>query len=176
MQQETFFSQIMDFSLNGQSEQAVLRDLQRHPASEKVIHMDLLRIRPDRVIQVRVPLHFLNEDRCVGVRQGGGNISHNLNEVEISCLPGDLPESLDVDMENVELGQSIHLSDLTLPEGVTIVALAYGEDRDIPVVSVQVPRGGAELEEELEEMVGEAEEGEEPEASAESEDDSEPEE
>ena len=93
-------------------------------------------------MHVNVPLHFINEEQCVGVKMGGGSITHNLTEVEISCLPKDLPEFIEVDMIDVEVGTSLHLSDLALPEGVTVVALTYGEDRDIPVVGIAVRRGG----------------------------------
>ncbi|MCZ6656021.1 MAG: 50S ribosomal protein L25/general stress protein Ctc [Gammaproteobacteria bacterium] len=166
MQQEAFYSQILSVVVDGTGQQAVVRDLQRHPASDKVLHVDFLRIRADKPIQVHVPLHFINEENCVGVRQGGGNLGHNLIEVEISCLPADLPEFIEVDVENLELGHSLHLSDLVLPQGLTIVALTYGEERDIPVVSVHQPRGAAEEEGELdaeaageegEEAVGDAE-------------------
>ena len=148
MEQQAFFSQIIQLRVDGESEQAVLRDLQRHPANERVLHVDFMRVRADQPIQISVPLRFLNEDKCVGVRLSGGNISHNLIEVEIICLPAALPASLDVDIENLDLGQALHLSDLELPEGVTIVALASAEAHDIPVVSVQAPRGGLEDEEE----------------------------
>ena len=148
MEQQAFFSQIIQLQIDGQSEQAILRDLQRHPANEKVLHLDFLRVRADTPIQISVPLRFLNEDKCIGVRERGGNISHNLIEVEVTCLPAALPASLDVDVENLDLGQALHLSDLELPEGVSIVALSVGEERDTPVVSVQAPRGGLEDEDE----------------------------
>lgn len=140
MEQEAFYSQILNVVVDGNSQQAVVRDLQRHPASDKVMHVDFLRIRADKAIQVHVPLHYLNEADCVGVRMGGGLISHNLSDVEVSCLPADLPEFIEVDVENLELGQSLHLTDLVLPPGVTIVALGLGEDRDIQVVGVHQPR------------------------------------
>jgi large subunit ribosomal protein L25 len=164
MQSETFYSQILDVIVAGKSEQAVVRDMQRHPATEKVVHIDFLRIVADRAIQVSIPLHFIDEDQCIGVREGGGTIMHNITDVEISCLPGDLPEYLEVFMAQVELDQSVHLSDLALPEGVTIVALAHGVDRDTSVVSVHLPRGGADIDEELEAEAAEGEtpEGEEP--------------
>ena len=149
MEQQAFFSQIIRLSIDGKSEQAVLRDLQRHPANERVLHLDFMRVRADRAIQISVPLRFLNEDNCIGVRLSGGNISHNLIEVEISCLPADLPEYLEVDVENLDMGQTVHLSDLALPEGVSIVALS-GEEHDTPVVSIQAPRGGMEEDEEME--------------------------
>lgn len=159
MQNEAFHSQILNVVVDGAGEQAVVRDLQRDPASDKVLHIDFLRVRADRAIQVHVPLHFLNEDDCVGVRMGG-NVSHNLIEVEVSCLPADLPEFMEIDIGDLELGEALHLTDLQPPERVSIVALMYGEERNIPVVSVQAPRGGADdLEDEDGEDVGiEAEE------------------
>ncbi len=147
MKDEAFFSQILNVVVEGKGEQAVVRDLQRHPATEKVLHVDFLRISADKAIQVQVPLRFIGEDECVGVKLGGGIVSHNLTEVEISCLPADLPEYLEVFVAELDLGQTIHLSELALPEGVTIPALIHSE-RDVTVVGVQIPRGGAEEEEE----------------------------
>ncbi|MDH3641640.1 MAG: 50S ribosomal protein L25/general stress protein Ctc [Gammaproteobacteria bacterium] len=160
MQQESFYSQILNIVVDGKGQQAVVRDLQRHPATEKVQHIDFLRIRADRAIQVSIPLHFIDEDKCIGVRQDGGTIMHNMTEVEISCLPGDLPEYLEVFMAKLELNQSVHLSDLAMPDGVSIVALMHSDDRDATVVSVQVPRGPTEEEEELEAAAAEGEEAE----------------
>jgi len=150
MQQEAFYSQILDVVVDGKSNQAVVRDLQRNPASGKVLHIDFQRVSANKPINVNVPLHFINEEQCVGVKIGGGIISHNLTEVEISCLPADLPEYLEVDMKDVDVGFAVHLSGLALPPGVTIVALTYGEDHDITVVSVNAKRGGAAEVEELE--------------------------
>lgn len=148
MEQETFYSQILDVMVEGNVQQAVVRDLQRSPASGKVLHIDFMRISANKEIQVSVPLHFVNEENCVGVKIGGGSITHSLTEVEISCLPANLPEYIEVNMEEIEVGSSVHLSDLVLPDGVVIVALTYGEDRDIPVASVAVRRGGGADEEE----------------------------
>jgi len=147
MELEAFFSQILDVKVGKKKQAAVLRDVQRHPGTGNVTHLDFLRISEDKALHIHVPLHFLNEDTCVGVRTGGGTISHNLIEIEISCLPRDLPEYIEIDVAEVELGSSLHLSDVVVPEGVTIIALTYGEDRDITVMSVQVPRGGADDEE-----------------------------
>jgi len=141
MQNEAFYSQVLAVAIGDTTEQAVVRDLQRHPASEKVLHVDLLRVQADHLLQVRVPIHFVNEDKCVGVRQGAGSIEHNLNEVAIACLPGNLPEFIAVDLTNLNVGQAIHLSDLVLPEGVTVVALTQGAGHDQSVVSVRAPRG-----------------------------------
>jgi large subunit ribosomal protein L25 len=149
LEQEAFFSQILDVNVAGKTQQAVLRDLQRNPANERVMHIDFLRISADKALQVHVPVHFLNEEKCEGVRLGGGSLSHNLIEVEISCLPADLPEFLEVDVENLEVGSAIHLSDINLPQGVVVVALTHGDDHDLPVVACNAPRGGSE-EEELE--------------------------
>ncbi len=152
MRHEGFHSQILNVVVEGATEQAVVRDLQRDPASDRVLHIDFLRVSADRPIQVHVPLHFLNEHDCAGVRMGG-NITHNLMEVEVSCLPANLPEFMEVDVADLELGETLHLTDLRPPDGVSIVALAYGEERNIPVVSVQTPRGGAA--EDMEEEDGE---------------------
>ncbi|MCY3837361.1 MAG: 50S ribosomal protein L25/general stress protein Ctc [Gammaproteobacteria bacterium] len=143
MQEEAFFSQILELSVGDKAQACVLRDVQRHPATDRVQHIDFLRIQENMPVQMHVPLHYLNEDRCVGVKLGGGRIAHNLIEVEVSCLPRDLPEFIAVDVADLEVGSSIHLSDLELPDGVSIVALGLGEDRDIPVASVTARRGGA---------------------------------
>ena len=155
MQDEAFFSQVLELKVGDVGQQAVLRDLQRHPANDKVIHVDFMRVRDDALLSMRVPLHFLGEDHCVGVRQGGGSLSHNLIEVEISSLPADLPEYIDVDVTDLDVGNSVHLSDIILPAGVTLVALAQGQDHDLPVVSVIPPRGGSGDEEEMEEVAEE---------------------
>ena len=101
MQQEAFFSQIVNVRVDGTEQQALVRDLQLHPVNEKVLHVDFLRVDADRPIQTNVPLHFVNEAKCVGVRTGGGTIAHNLVDVEVSCLPKDLPEFIEVDLSGV---------------------------------------------------------------------------
>ena len=138
---EGFYSQILTIEIGGEREQAILRDVQRHPASDNVTHLDFQRVRSDELLHVQIPIHFLNEDRCVGVRLGGGNIAHNLTEVEIECLPKDLPQYIEVDMADRAVGTSIHLSDLALPEGVTIPSLTHGADYDLLVVAVTAQRG-----------------------------------
>ena len=151
MQEEAFFSQILELSVGDKTQACVLRDVQRHPATDKVQHIDFLRIQEDMPVQLHVPLHYINEDRCVGVKLGGGRVAHNLIEVEVSCLPRDLPEYIEVDVAELDVGASLHLSDLDLPNGVSIVALGLGEDHDIPVVSIAARRGG--MEDELESAV-----------------------
>ena len=145
MQNEAFFSHVLDVNLDGKVQQAVLRDVQRNPANDRVLHVDFLRVSANKPIEVNVPLHFVNEDKCKGVRLGGGTIAHAMSEVEITCLPGNLPEYIEVFMAELDLGEIIHLSDLALPAGVSLVALMHGDDR--AVVSVQAPRGGSEDEE-----------------------------
>jgi len=144
LQNDAFYSQVLDVVIGADTEQAVVRDLQRHPANERVQHIDFLRVQADQILEVHVPLHFTNEDRCIGVRQGGGSIEHNIIEVEVACLPANLPEFIEVDLAELNVGETIHLSDLVLPEGVSIVALAHGADRDQSVVTVRAPRASAE--------------------------------
>jgi large subunit ribosomal protein L25 len=163
---EAFFSQIISLQADGKSQEAILKDLQRHPARDRIMHADFFRIQMDQVITVEVPLHFLNEENCVGVKQGGGNISHTMTSVEISCLPGDLPEFIEVDIIDLDLGDSIHMSQLQLAEGLEIPALAQGEDHDQVVVAVHAPRRAdedeaAESAETAEGEEGQAEDGEE---------------
>jgi large subunit ribosomal protein L25 len=124
MQIEAFYSQILSLSIAGNAEQAVVRDVQRNPANERVQHIDFQRVRADREINVNVPLHFINEEACVGVKMQGGTLTKTLTEVEVSCLPANLPEYIEVDMLEIESGTSVHLSDLIIGEGVSIVALA----------------------------------------------------
>lgn len=142
IQEEAFFSQILDLQVGEATQACVLRDLQRHPATERVQHVDFLRIRDDLPIHMHVPLHFVNEEQCTGVKIDGGRLAHNLIEIEISCLPRHLPEFIAVDVKDLHVGHSLHLSDLVLPEGVSIVALGLGSDHDMPVISVTARRGG----------------------------------
>ncbi len=174
MEQESFFSKILMIKAGSKKQQAVVRDVQRHPATDKVMHIDFLRVSADTAIQVHIPLHFLNEEKCVGVKLGGGSISHNFVEVEVSCLPADLPEYIELDILNLEIGDALHLSDLEMPEGVELVAFSHGdiEGRDSAVVSILAPRVVTEEEEGEEEEGGAAEgaEGAAPEEGAEDED------
>ena len=125
---EAFYSQILDVKIGSRKERAVLRDLHRHPYKPTILHLDLQRVSEDQQLRVLVPLHFVNEDICRGVKQEGGTISHLLNELEISCLPKDLPEYLELDVADLGLGESLHLSDIKVPEGVEIVQLSHDND------------------------------------------------
>ena len=147
LENEAFYSQILTVNLDGTSTQAVLRDLQRHPYKAYIVHMDLQRVDMNKPVHVHVPLHFLNEESAVGVK-AGGMVSHEVIEVEISCLPKQLPEFIEVDIANLNVGESIHLSDLKLPEGVSLLELARGEDHDLAVVTIHAKKGGGEAAEE----------------------------
>lgn len=143
LEHEAFYSHVLTVNLGGNAEKAVLRDLQRHPAKPLILHVDLQRVTEGKKIRVHVPLHFVNEDNCVGVKQGGGVLSRNLVEVEIQCLPQDLPEYIEVDVADLNVGEVIHLSELALPPGVELVELLQGEEHDNAVVTVLKSRGTA---------------------------------
>jgi len=140
---EAFFSHILTVEYNGTSEKVILKDMQRHPAKIQITHLDFQRIDETHALHVHVPLHFINEDSAPGVKMGG-LVSHLMTDIEVSCLPKDLPEYLEVDVSKLELGSSIHLSEVVLPEGVTIMALTHGEEHDLPIASVTMPRGAKE--------------------------------
>lgn len=147
-QNEAFFSHIITINAGGNSEQAIVKDLQRHPAKDRIMHADFLRIQMDQLITVEVPIHFANEDNCVGVKQGGGSVSHNMTSVEIECLPGNLPEFIEVDIEALDIGDSIHMSQLQLAEGLTIPSLQQGADHDHVVVAINAPKREEEIDDE----------------------------
>ena len=146
MEQETFYSQVLDLQVESNSQSVIVRDVQRHPSAPRILHVDFLRVSANKPIQVSIPLHFMNEAECVGVKMSGGIINHTLNEVEISALPRHIPEFIEVDMLEIDVGGQVHLSDLKLPEGVEIVALQHGDgaDHDLNVAAVQLPRAAAE--------------------------------
>ena len=147
LENEAFFSQVLSIKVGKGTEKAILKDLQRHPARNSVMHADFLRVDAKVMIKVHVPIHFLNEQTCHGVKVEGGIIQHQTTDIEIQCLPGDIPEYIEVDMLNVETGQIVHLSDVTLPDGVISIALALGEDHDLAVASVIAPKGTSDEDE-----------------------------
>lgn len=136
LENDAVYSSIISLSIDGKAEDTIIKDIQRHPAKQIILHMDFLRVSKTTKLQTRVPLNFINEDICVGVKLGGGLIAHTMTDIEISCLPKDLPESIDVDMAEVDVGQIVHLSDLTLPDGVESVSLSQGADYDLTVATV----------------------------------------
>jgi large subunit ribosomal protein L25 len=138
LENEAFYSHILTIKIDGKDEQAVLKDLQRHPYKPVITHVDFQRVSASEKIRMHVPLHFVGGDMAPGVKVGGGIVTHNMNEVEVSCLPKDLPEFLAVDLSNCELNHSIHMSELKLGAGVELVELAHGHD--LPVGGVHATR------------------------------------
>ena len=139
---EAFYSHILTLKVNGRVEQVVLRDVQRHPSKPRILHLDLQRISATKKMRMRIPLHFTGSDIAPGVKQNGGIISHLLNDVEVLCLAANLPEYIEVDMSEVKLNETVHLSDLKLPKDVDLVALTH--DHDQPVASIHLPRAVVE--------------------------------
>lgn len=140
IENETFFSHIITLVIDGKKEQAVIKDLQRHPSRPFLIHADFQRVSAKQAIHVRVPIHFLNEDKCKGVKLGGGSVIRSMNELEVVCLPKDLPEYLEVDLTDLDVGETLHISNVSLPDGVESVDLQHGEDADNAIVTVKPPR------------------------------------
>ncbi|MDR9436714.1 MAG: 50S ribosomal protein L25/general stress protein Ctc [Thiohalophilus sp.] len=149
LKNEAFFSSILTVKVGNNEDQVILKDLQRHPGKPYILHMDLLRVSANEAIRVQVPLHFMNEEKCPGVKEGGV-ITHNLTEVEVSCLPKNLPEYIELDLAELDIDQTVHMSELKLPEGVELVELMHGEEHDQPVVAIHMPRAAKEDTEEEE--------------------------
>ena len=139
---EAFFSHIITLNVGKKKQKAVIKALQRHPAKAILMHADFQRVSDKVEITVNVPIHFLNEDKCAGVKTGGGSIIKTLNEIEIHCFPKDLPEFIEVDMILLGIGEAVHLADITLPAGVASVALAA--NNNLTVATVQAPRAEVE--------------------------------
>jgi large subunit ribosomal protein L25 len=148
---EAFYSHILNLKIDGKGEQVILKDVQRDPCQPRVAHIDFLRVRADQELRMSVPLHFVGEDKAPALKEGGV-FSHVISDVEISCLPANLPEFIEVDVSEMVLNQTLHLSDIKLPKGVKLVAFAHGvEEHDHPVVSIHIPR----VEEEVVEVAAE---------------------
>jgi large subunit ribosomal protein L25 len=140
LEDEAFYSHILTVNIDGKAEQAVLRDLQRHPAKPVILHADLQRVKAGEKLRMHVPLHFTNVDIAPGVKTAGGLFIHELNEVEIECLPKDLPEFIEVDVSGMNVGDHLHLSDLKLTAGVELTELHRGEGHDLAVAHIEPPR------------------------------------
>ncbi|MBQ4847578.1 50S ribosomal protein L25/general stress protein Ctc [Pseudoalteromonas sp. MMG013] len=141
---EGFYSHILTLNIAGESVEAILKDIQRHPFKPKVMHMDFQRVDASHKIHTKVPVHFLNEDAAT---KGGNTVAHQVTEIEITCLPAALPEFIEIDVAALEVGVTLHLSDVTLPAGVTSVELAKGAGHDQAVVTLNAPKGAASEEE-----------------------------
>ncbi len=141
-EQENFYSQVLTINVDGSEEKVIVKAMQRHAHKPVVNHVDFLRVDAAQELHTSVPVHFINEDACAAVK-AGGNVAHHANEIEVVCLPADLPEFIEVDVANLELGQTVHLSDIALPKGVESVELRKGESHDQAVVSIAAPKGAS---------------------------------
>ncbi len=136
---EAVYSHVLDITVDGKAEKVVLKGVQRHPAKFQILHMDFLRVNMSEVLKVHVPLHFINEQTSVGGKKGG-IVTHAMIDVEVSCLPTALPDYIEVDLSGLDIGESAHLSDIVLPAGVEILALAQGPEHDHPVASMMASK------------------------------------
>jgi large subunit ribosomal protein L25 len=164
LENESFYSSILKIKVGEKSQAAIVKDIQRHPAKNRVMHMDFQRIVDDEKIKINVPIHYLNTEEAIGVKTGGGSVSQLITDVEVSCLPKDLPEYFEVDIAELELNEMLHLSDIKVPEGVEIPQLAQGPENDHAIVSIHVIKAAPIEEDEVEAVEGE--EGAEGEAAA----------
>ncbi|MGH8499700.1 MAG: 50S ribosomal protein L25, partial [Methylococcales bacterium] len=130
------YSHVLTLNIDGRPESTVLKDLQRHPSKSSILHMDFQRISKAEKVRVHVPVHFIGESVSVGVKKGGV-VTHNFVDLEVSCLPDDLPEFIEVDLSQIDLGQSVHLSDVKVAPGVELYALVHGAERDLVVATIQ---------------------------------------
>ncbi|MEP7313616.1 MAG: 50S ribosomal protein L25/general stress protein Ctc [Pseudomonadota bacterium] len=135
---EKFYSSIITLNVDGKAQPAIVKDVQMHPAKNAIVHVDLQRVLEDQPIRIHLPIHFLNEATSPGVKVQGGVVSHMRTDIEILCLPKDLPEALEVDMGAMNLNDTVYLADLKLPTGVTVPELTHGHNA--PVVSIHSPR------------------------------------
>ena len=151
LENEAFYSQLLQVSVDGgEPARSILKDVQRHPFKQQILHMDFMRVTAGAELQVSVPLHYINEETSKGAK-AGGIINHNENEVLVACRPRDIPDSIEVDMANLDIGDSVHLSQLVMPEGVRLVDLQEaGDDSDRQVAAINAPRVEVEPEEDAE--------------------------
>ncbi|QEY10845.1 50S ribosomal protein L25/general stress protein Ctc [Cellvibrio sp. KY-YJ-3] len=147
LEHEAFYSHIISLNVDGAAQDVILKDVQRHPSKPVVLHLDFLRIDKSTKVHTHVPLHFINEAGSKGVKIQGGKVVHNLTQLDIICFPHQLPEFIEVDLADAEVGTIIHISDLKLPAGVVSADLQKGADHNLAVATIQKPKGGAEGEE-----------------------------
>jgi large subunit ribosomal protein L25 len=145
LENEALYSSVFTLDVDGKEQNVILRDLQRHPAKPQLLHVDFQRVSANTQVHVKVPLHFLNEDTCKGVK-AGGIVAHTITELEITAPASKLPEFIEVDLANLEMDATLHISDLTLPAGVESVALSHGAEHNLVVAPVHKPRGAVEAE------------------------------
>lgn len=142
LRKEAFHASVLTLDIDGKKEPVLLRDSQMHPYKAIVLHVDFQRVDPNQKLHQKVPLHFVNADVAPGVKLSGGLVSHALNELDVTCLPVNLPEFIEVDLKELKVGQSIHVKDLTLPKGVSVVS--HGQDTNPVVVSIVAKKGGSD--------------------------------
>jgi len=150
LEDEAFYSHILTLKIGSKKEQVILKDLQRHPFKPKVTHMDFMRVSATEKLHTSVPLHFINEDTCPGVKEGGV-VNHSFTTVEVACLPKNLPEYIEVDMAEAEMDSIVHLTDIILPKGVELVELTHGADHDQAIATIHKARAAVSVDAEGEE-------------------------
>ena len=138
---EAFYSHVLTLNIEGKNVEVLVKDMQRHAFRPIVTHIDFLRVDAKKTVQTHVPLHFINEKTANAIKVLGGHAEHHMVDVVINCLPADLPEFIEVDLQNVELGQTLHLTDLVLPKGVSLPELNKGESHDLAVVTIKAAKG-----------------------------------
>lgn len=143
LEHEAVYSHVLDVVVDGKKEKAILKGVQRNPARFQILHLDFLRVSMSEAIKVHVPLHFINEATSVGGKKGG-IATHSMVDVEVACLPSALPEFIEVDLAKLDIGETLHLSDLVLPAGVEIVVLHQGAEHNLPVVSMMASKASKE--------------------------------
>jgi large subunit ribosomal protein L25 len=143
LEHEAVYSHVLDVTVDGKTEKAILKGVQRNPAKFQILHLDFLRVSMTEAVKVHVPLHFVNENTSIGGKKGG-IATHSMVDVEVSCLPSALPEYIEVDLANLDIGETLHLSDLVLPAGVEIVVLHQGAEHNLPVVSMMASKASKE--------------------------------
>jgi len=148
LENESFFSHILTITIDNKPEKVILKDLMRHPFKPKILHMDFQRVSDTKALHVRVPIHFIDAEICAGVKAEGGIFSRLITDIEVSCLPANLPEFIAAECKDLGIGDSLTISQLTIPEGVEALALIQGKDHDYAVATVIAPRGGGDEEEE----------------------------
>jgi len=156
LENESFYSSILNIKVGENSQAAIVKDIQRHPAFRQIIHLDFQRIVEDEVIRMNVPIHLVGAEDAIGVKEGGGTVSQMRNDVEVVCLPKDLPEYLDLDISELELDGLMYLADIPLPEGVEVPELAQEVEQVQPIVSIHIIKEEV-IEEEVEEELAEGE-------------------
>jgi large subunit ribosomal protein L25 len=139
LEHEAVYSHVLDVTVDGKTEKAILKGVQRHPAKVQILHLDFFRVNMSEAVKVHVPLHFINEATSIGGKKGG-IVTHSMVDVEVLCLPSALPEYLEVDLASLDIGETIHLSNVVLPAGIEIVVLAQGPEHDLPVASMMASK------------------------------------